>query len=273
MTGSGVGRRARRTPGRRTGGSRARSGRRSRRSRGRRGRDLAARRCAGPASEVGARSTSPSPEYSGTSPAIRRSRVVLPAPFGPARSTISPGCDVQIDAGQGREASEEAHGGAESDDERHASLRGPGWGATSADECTDPLRRRSNRQRPDSLTPRPASRHSPPFRVARCPHFVPAPTYAPAHATDHRRGRTRPRHHRDPDPAVRRLPAVGHRHLRGPGAEPAPVRVRPAAGQGEGRGPARRHRRPPPRRPAGPAAGRRRRSASSGSRRSGSTGP
>ena len=52
--------------------------------------------------------------------------------------------DVQVDTGQGREASEEAHGGAESDDERHASLRGPGWGATSADECTDRLRRRSN---------------------------------------------------------------------------------------------------------------------------------
>ena len=55
------------------------------------------------------------------------------------------GVDVKVDPGQSGEASEKAHGGAESDDERHASLRGPGWGATSADECTDRLRRRSNR--------------------------------------------------------------------------------------------------------------------------------
>ena len=212
--------------------------------------------------------TSPSPEYSGTSPAIRRSSVVLPAPFGPGEQHDLARVDVEVDAGEGREASEEAHGGAESDDERHASLRGPGWGATSADECTDPLRRRSNRPRSRPIS----GTHL--FWSLRCPHNVSAPTYAPCDATDHRRGRTRPRDHRDPDPAVRRLPAVGNRPLRGPGAGPAAVRVRPAARPREGRGPPQRHgARPPPRcrRRRRPPPGRP--SASSGSRRSASTGP
>ena len=76
-------------------------------------------------------------------------------------------------------------------------------------------------------------------------------------ATDHRRRRTRPGHRRDPDPAVRRLPALGHRHLRVPGAGPAPGPVPRGAGQGEGQAsPPRPTTRPPPPRP-GPRSRRR----------------
>ena len=87
--------------------------------------------------------------------------------------------DIEIDTGKRREASEKAHGGAESDDERHVSLRGPGWGATSADECTDPPARRSN---PAPARYRSSERDSGThllFWSLRRPHFVPAPAYAP----------------------------------------------------------------------------------------------
>ena len=72
----------------RTGCSRARSGRRSRRSRDRRARASGGSRAGRPRDRR--RAPRPCPDRSGNSPAHSRSSVVLPAPFAPASSTISP---------------------------------------------------------------------------------------------------------------------------------------------------------------------------------------
>ena len=76
-----------------------------------------------------------------------------------------------------------------------------------------------------------------------------------------RGGRPCPGHVGHPAPALRRLPAVGHRHLPGPGAEQTSRAVRPERSSSERR----RRARPPRRRPTAttartPTTGRRRRS-------------
>ena len=64
-------------------------------------------------------STRPSPRSSGSRPAQRRSSVVLPAPFGPWRRTISPRSTANDGTGQRGEPPEHRHGVAEVDHRVH----------------------------------------------------------------------------------------------------------------------------------------------------------
>ena len=67
---------------------------------------------------------------------------------GPGEEQDLPGRDVEVGTRERREPAEQAHGGAESDDERHVSLRDPRAGCDQPEKCTDPAPRGSNPGRP-----------------------------------------------------------------------------------------------------------------------------
>ena len=117
--------------------------------------------------------------------------------------------DVEVDTGEGREATEEAHGRAETDD-RHTRLR-----AIEDHECTERRRRGVEptcRAEPAVTPPLPSS-DAGVDRRARRPRRASAasPQLARRDEATHRLDRPCPRGHRSVDPALRRLPAVGHR--------------------------------------------------------------
>ena len=198
------------------------------------------------------RARSPRRDTTGSRPAHVRSSVVLPAPFGPWTSTISPRrTSRSTPARAGNRPSSET-----------AARRWTTWSFATG----------SMETREATGAPKPQT------KAGRC-HDRPARARATLYhrrraAGEGARGdRAHDDHARRADPALRRLPAVGHRHPRGAGAGPAGEAVRPERrlprrrrrpldADRSGRTVARR-RRPPSTGPGPPRRSRRRRQAPS----------
>ena len=132
--------------------------------------------------------------------------MVLPAPLAPESSTISP-VDARGRLRRARETSEQADGGAATDDGRHSRLR----------DCR--IGRQSLRTAAESGRTGDAARPERGVSLAD-------------HAPGARSRRPRPGHRRAPAPPVRRLPALGHRPLHRPGPERPEGPVRAGAARG-----------------------------------------
>ena len=144
----------------------------------------------------------------------------LPGTVRPREQDDLAAGDVEIDTGQRGKAPQEADGRAETDDDRHTRLR-------AVDGQI--LRRGAGGGRTGGPAWAGGARPDPSVSLG-------------SHAQHARCGRPRVGRHRDPPAAVRRLPALGHRDLPGPGPgqPPEPVRADPADAGAL---------RPPPRRP------------------------
>ena len=135
------------------------------------------------------------PSAAGTRPATRRRSVVLPAPLAPERRTISPSATSRSTPARAGKRPRRQTAERSLDDERHATLRGRGRERDQRRECTEaPFDQRRTVTGPTG-------------------HMLRSPRCDGSSAGSGARSITA----RDPDPAVRRLPAVGHRDLRGPG--------------------------------------------------------
>ena len=150
--------------------------------------------------------------------------MVLPAPFGPGEQDDLTGRRIEVDSGERRETPEEADGGAATDDGRHSRLR---------DSPPRIRRRRVYGRWPRAVEPATPAPRSVGVSLA-------------AHAPGARSRRTRARDRRAPAPPVRGLPALGHRHLPGPGPERPPAAVRAGAASGRATTTTDHHRLRPP---------------------------
>ena len=172
---------------------------------------------------------------SGTSPAHSRSNVVLPAPFGPRSSTISPRDDVEIRSRERGEVAEHRHDVAEGDNRLRRDGRRWSWRSgrnATAELGTVLIRRDRGFVRCSDSRVAPWSDRTPPVASPR----MAAPdttTDGPDQCRDRtkiskwdrprqpqglavlgRWARQGPHRHRAVDVRVRRLPAVGHRASR-----------------------------------------------------------
>ena len=112
-----------------------------------------------------ARAPRPRPSAAGASPASRRSSVVLPGAVAAREQDDLALGDVEIHPGERGEATEQAHGGAETDDEGHSAS-----GTVDAPECTNPARTAGEPGDEASTAASPAARSAGPAarNIARC---------------------------------------------------------------------------------------------------------